>query len=275
MINFEKCLINNFSVAFFCYRKMLLLVFILVFSGLSSSCHHIKSDGVNDGAQPKACFGACGGYGEGSFSFEGECTDAAIAVNHEEFAKAQARGQQEAKNAATIDCWKRGGGACLCSGGQMVETDVIAEEYGHVETLELGEKSAGVTCLVRISYEYKGGSCSDWSSSIDSLLAPNPSCGGHVTRSSIYRGGQYGICPTPCNEVIMEEVRQGARESARRQVNRECASVIGYSCQAVGGREIDIGERCSNDPDIPEGGRPECDYEAHRGIIRAQCVFAP
>ena len=73
----------------------------------------------------------------------------------------------------------------------------------------------------------------------------------------------------------MKETRDGARRQARRAVNEECAKTSGYVCQAVGGREINIGEWCRNDPDVLEGERPECDYLSHRAIQRAQCVLAP
>ncbi len=246
------------------------LVFLLLLS-LLSACNGPGESGNNAARRQQLCGGTCSGTGVGSFSFAGECTDEGIAANQEEIENARKRARQEAKNDASIKCFQRGGGNCICSGGEMFETEFTTEEYGVVVDLDLEAETTSVECLVDITYEYNGGSCSNWEVSGEGTAA----CGGLVTRSSMSRGGEYGICPDPCNEQIMEEVRERAREGARRAVNNMCASIVGDICQAVGGRELNIGERCINDPDVPEDERPECDYLSHQAILRAHCVFAP
>ena len=251
--------------------KYTLILISFLFLTLLSACGEPPENRAPAIKQQLVCGGTCSGIGVGAFQFSGECTEDGIIANAEKERSARERARQDAINDASLKCIERGGSNCICSGGEMLETEYTSEEYGLIEELEADAEVTGVVCVVTITYQYSGGECTQW----DMSDTGTANCSGLVTRSGMSRGGEYGICPQPCNLQLMEEVREASREQARRAVNEECAATAGYVCQAIGGRDFSIGEWCRNDPDVFEGDRPECDYFSHRIIQRAQCVFAP
>jgi len=156
------------------------LVFLLLLS-LLSACDGPDENGNNAVQRKQVCGGPCSGIGVGSFQFTAECTEEEIAANPEKMDSARQRARQEAINDATLKCFERGGGNCICSGGEMLETEFTALEYGIVaaDDFELEAETEGVVCVVNITYEYNGGRCSNW----DISDGGTGTCSGLVTRS--------------------------------------------------------------------------------------------